>query len=89
MRAHLIKRQTVEDHAAGHARSRSAFALWLTALRYADWHTPADVQRTFGAADLLGNGSNCVVFDIGGSNLSLEAQQRAGPHKRLRRAAYP
>ena len=43
MKVHLIKRQTVEDFAARHARSRAAFALWLTAVKYADWNTPADI----------------------------------------------
>ena len=78
MKVHLIKRQTVEDYAAGHARSRSVFALWLTALKYADWNTPADIQRTFGAADLLGNGSNRVVFDISGNHYRLIARYAFG-----------
>ena len=29
---------------------------------------PADMQATFRSADLLGNGSNRVVFDIAGNN---------------------
>jgi mRNA-degrading endonuclease HigB of HigAB toxin-antitoxin module len=64
MKVHLIKRQTAEDYAAGHARSRSAFALWLTALKYADWNTPADIQRTFGAADLLGAMAATASYSI-------------------------
>ena len=70
MEVHLIKRQTVEAYATSHARSRS-FALWLTAVKYADWNTPADIQRTFGSADLLGNGSSRVVFNIGGNHYRL------------------
>lgn len=73
MRVHLIKRQTVESYAAHHARVRS-FALWLTAVKYADWNTPADIQQTFGSADLLGNGSSRVVFDIGGNHHRLIAR---------------
>lgn len=81
MKVHLIKRQTVEDYAARHARSRSSFALWLAAVKYADWSTPADMQQTFGAADLLGNGSRRVVFDIGGSNYRLIARYAFGQHQ--------
>lgn len=73
MKVHLIKRQTVETYATTHARSRS-FALWLTAVKYADWNTPADIQQTFNSADLLGNGSNRVVFDIGGNYYRLIAR---------------
>ena len=43
MKVHLIKRQTVEAFVAHHARSRAAFALWLTAVKYADWNTPTDI----------------------------------------------
>ncbi len=78
MKVHLIKRQTVEDFAARHACGRAAFALWLTAVKYADWNTPADIQQTFGTADLLGNGSNRVVFDIGGNNYRLIASYAFG-----------
>lgn len=34
----------------------------------ADWAEPAEIADTFGAADLLGNGSDRVVFDIAGNN---------------------
>lgn len=67
MRVHLIKKQTVEAFVLAHARARPSFAIWLTALNAADWATPADMQATFGAADLLGNGSNRVVFSVGGN----------------------
>ena len=68
MKVHLIKRQTIEDFVVKNARSRSSFAIWLTALKQVDWNTPGDIQHTFGSADLLGNGINRVVFDIGGNN---------------------
>lgn len=68
MRVHLIKRQTIEQFVAKNARGRSSFQNWLTAVRFADWNKPEDIRRTFGAADLLGNGSDRVVFDLGGNN---------------------
>jgi mRNA interferase HigB len=68
MKVHLIKRQTIENYAQDNARSRCSFQQWLSALKYADWSTPEDILDTFGSADLLGNGSNRVVFNIGGNN---------------------
>ena len=68
MKVHLIKRQTIEDFAKANVQSRTSFEDWLEKVRYADWGLPEDIQATFGSADLLGNGSNRVVFDIGGNN---------------------
>ncbi|MDQ1085582.1 type II toxin-antitoxin system HigB family toxin, partial [Siphonobacter sp. SORGH_AS_1065] len=45
-----------------------SFRIWLTAIKYADWESPENIKDTFGAADLLGNGSHRVVFDVGGNN---------------------
>ena len=71
MKTHLIKETTVAEYAKQYAASRSSFALWIAALKYADWAEPADIQDTFPSADLLGNGSNRVVFDIGGNKFRL------------------
>lgn len=81
MKVHLIKKQTIEDYVRGHARSRSSFAIWLTAVARADWNEPADIQATFGAADLLGNGTNRVVFNIGGNTFRLIAKYAFGDHQ--------
>jgi len=48
MRVHLIEKQTVQDYMDGHASGRSSFENWLTGVKYADWDTPADIQKTFG-----------------------------------------
>jgi mRNA interferase HigB len=68
MRIHLIKKQTIQNYVVSHASGKSSFENWLTAIKYADWETPDDIRQTFRSADLLGNGSNRVVFDIGGNN---------------------
>jgi mRNA interferase HigB len=67
MKIHLIKKQTIEEFVATHARSRYSFEDWLEKIKQADWNKPTDIKATFGTADLLGNGSNRVVFDIGGN----------------------
>lgn len=68
MRVHLIKKQTVENYALANAGSRRPLTLWLSTIKFADWEGPKDIKRTFGSADLLGNGTERVVFDIGGNN---------------------
>jgi len=68
VKAHLIKKHTIENYAKKHARSRSSFGLWLSVLKGVDWSNPEDIQATFGAADLLGNGCDRVVFDIAGNS---------------------
>jgi len=68
MRLHLIRKETIEDFAGHNAQSRTSFTEWLAKIKYADWVKPADIQMTFRSADLLGKGSNRVVFDIGGNN---------------------
>src|SRR5688572_10165881 len=68
MKVHLIKKQSIEDYVAAIPDSRSSLTNWLSALKAADWDRTSDIQKTFGTADLLGNGSNRVVFNIGGNN---------------------
>ena len=65
MKVHLIRRSTIVAFIAVHAGSRSPFNMWLNSLKYADWEIPEDICDTYGSADLLGNGSNRVVFNIG------------------------
>lgn len=71
MRIRLIKKNTIEGFVSRNARSRSSFQIWLTSLKYADWEDPSDVIDTYRSADLLGNGSQRVVFDIGGNNFRM------------------
>jgi len=68
MKVHLIKKLSIEDYVIGHANSKSSFTNWLNALKNAEWEIAEDIQATYGSADLLGNGTDRVVFDIGGNN---------------------
>jgi mRNA interferase HigB len=67
MKVHLVKKQTIEDYAWDNAQSRASFRFWLLTLSGADWNDPEDILKTFGATDLLGNGCDRAVFDIGGN----------------------
>jgi mRNA interferase HigB len=68
MKVRLIKQKTILKYIIANARSRSSFRIWLSNLKYADWADPGDIIKLFNKADLLGNGSNRVVFDIGRNN---------------------
>jgi len=78
MKVRLIKRKSIVDFAFQHARSRSSFRLWLTILKQADWSQPGDINATFASADLLGNGSKRVVFDIAGNNYRMICKYHFG-----------
>lgn len=67
MKVHLIKRESIEAFVKQNAQSRSSFDEWIFKLKYADWEIPIDMQSTFPSTDILGNGSNRAVFDIGGN----------------------
>lgn len=81
MRVRLIKRKTIENFVQRNARSNSSFRIWLTNLKFADWNEPNDILATYGSADLLGNGSNRVVFDIGGNNYRMICKYLFGETK--------
>jgi mRNA interferase HigB len=68
MKTHLIKKQSIEDYIVKNSQSRASFEIWLSILKRADWNDPNDIVSTFNNADILGNGSDRVVFNIGGNN---------------------
>ena len=78
MQIRLIKRKSIEDFASQNARSRSSFKFWLATLKRADWSEPGDIDETFGSTDLLGDGSNRVVFDIAGNNYRMICKYHFG-----------
>ena len=81
MKVHLIRKETIEAYAEKNARSKSSFKVWLTVIKFADWQTPEAIKDTFGAADLLGNGTNRVVFDIGGNNYRMICKYAFGKNQ--------
>ena len=71
MQVHQIKEKTISDFIEHHAGSKSAFEQWLQKLNMSDWNDPNDIKATYNSADLLGQSSNRVVFNIGGNNFRL------------------
>jgi mRNA interferase HigB len=71
MKVHLIRKETLEEFATRHPASRPAIKDWLSKLKYADWDEPQEIKKTFGTAEILGNNTSRVVFNLGGNNLRM------------------
>lgn len=81
MKVHLIKENTLKKYARENASLRAAVRLFLEMLTIAVWVHPGDIKKQFGAADILGNGSCRVVFDIGGNNCRMICKYKFGIKK--------
>lgn len=81
MRVHLIKRQSIENFISENIQSNSAFSLWLLIINRADWNKPQDIIYTFNSADILGDGVNRVVFNIGANKYRLICKYYFGKQK--------
>ena len=81
MKVHLIKKQTIEDYIAKNARSRASFKIWYSIIKLANWNEPNDIISTFNSADILGKGTNRVVFNIGGNNYRMICRYHFGKVK--------
>jgi mRNA interferase HigB len=68
MRVHLIKKETVRHYIKNNARTKNSIEDWIEKIKYANWIYPNDIKSTFNSVDFLGNGSDRVVFNIGGNN---------------------
>lgn len=71
MKVHIIKKQTIEGYITKNIQSSEGFRVWLSIVKHADWKEPLDIVHTYNSADILGNGSNRVVFNIGGNKYRL------------------
>jgi len=81
MRVHLIKNQSIEDYVLKNSRSRASFEIWLSIIKRVDWKEPNEIILTFNSADILGKGSNRVVFNIGGNNYRMICKYHFGETK--------
>ena len=77
----MIKKQSIEDYILNNARSRASFVNWLSTVRRTDWNEPNEIISTFNSADIPGNGSDRVVFNIGGNNYRLICKYHFGNMK--------
>ena len=78
MKVHLIKKQSIEDYTLKNAKARLSFEIWLSLIKRVDWNGPSESILTFNSADILGKGSDRVVFNIGGNNFRLTCKYYFG-----------
>lgn len=81
MKVHLIKVQSIAFFVKENAPSKKAFETWIAIIKRANWNSPQDIINTFNTADILGNGSNRVVFNIGGNKYRIICQYYFGDKK--------
>ena len=56
--------------AGEHKNLKNALQRWVETVEAADWKNPADMKKTFGSADVVGNQT---VFNVGGNKCRLIA----------------
>ena len=81
MKIHLIRKQTIERYIAVNVQSKSAFANWLSIIKWVEWKEPYDIISTFNSADIVGEGSERVVFNIGGNKYRMICSYHFGKQK--------
>ena len=78
MKVHLISKQTIEVYIRKNTQSKVSFENWFSILKRADWNNPKEIISTFNQADILGNGSERVVFNIGGNKYRMICRYHFG-----------
>ena len=68
---HVISFASIRDYSRQHADATIALSDWHTKTERATWSTLADIKKTFGSADYVGNGR--YVFYIKGNDYRLVA----------------
>jgi len=81
MKVHLIRKETIEDFVEANPQSRLPFESWNKIIKEADWLSSNDIKTSFNSVDLLGKGSNRLVFDIGGNNYRMICKYAFGIKK--------
>jgi mRNA interferase HigB len=81
MKIRLIKESSIKNYAANNPQCRAQLEEWLRKIKSANWNYPIDILQNFPSADLLGNGSNRIVFDITGNRFRLICEYRFGGRK--------
>ncbi len=81
MKVHLIKKQSIEQYIIRNAQSKVPFGIWLSIIKRANWDEPQNITSTYNSADILGNGSDRVVFNIGGNKYRLICKYHFGKER--------
>ena len=69
MRIHLIKERTVFEYIESRPEAEIGLRNWLKILNGSNWTKPSDILKSSNSADIIGKGTNRVVFNIGGNKI--------------------
>lgn len=81
MRVHLVRKESIEIFVKDNAQSRIPMTKWLSIVNQVNWKKPKDIIASFGNADLLGNNSKRVIFNIGGNKYRMICNYYFGESK--------
>ena len=81
MKAHLIKKKTIVAFIRKNPQSNAPFIAWFSTIKRVNWNVPFDIISTFNSADILGKGSERVVFNIGGNKYRMICRYHFGMYK--------
>lgn len=66
----IVNEGEIHKLARRHANARRPAGHWIEVTRIADWHSFADIRKTFNSADYV---QELIVFNLGGNNFRLIA----------------
>ena len=67
MKVHLIRKKSIYLYLNRNSNSKAGFENWLRVINASNWKEPNEIFHSFANADILGKGTNRVVFNIGGN----------------------
>lgn len=78
MRVRIVKEKSIRNFISQHPDSKVGFDDWCKKIKIADWLMPSDILNEFNTADLLGNGTSRIVFNIAGNHYRMICKYRFG-----------
>jgi mRNA interferase HigB len=66
----IVSERQIRDFAERFPKAKGPLRSWRTATKLSSWANPADLKKTFGASDFVGDKT---VFDLGGNKYRLIA----------------
>ena len=81
MRVLIIAKSTIDEFSRKDRSSSAPFKDWYEKILIADWDIPGDIISSFRDADILGKGSNRVVFNIGDNKYRMICHYQFGKRK--------
>lgn len=67
VKIHVVKERTIYEYINKRPEADSGFRNWLRIIKASIWNEPNDIIKSFVYADIIGKGTNRVIFNIGGN----------------------